>query len=525
MFPTYNSPMPVMGNRETPGSAASYALQILPGMLNSMMQQGQINMQTYSVLSQELNKPESQNNIIHSLNSTYGWNQVSTTVVQETVRQIIMNAVTKLNQRQMMQNPAMMMSSNMYASAAAYNPMMQNTYQNSVQPMQTIQQQPMYQQPAQNQDANMPIPKAQVDVSVSDDVVLCEEATSTSLDNIDDARKDFDIPDVQSLINGSSIKCGALTVTNMDFIYKIPVPNRQILFGRIKDEQSSYAIMPDEYSHVNLVEWYRMYPFPHSPAIQPTKLMDKCRDLYKEFESKRKSDPSTNVIPFIQEINRTILSDGGSFGISLEQFVISQINKYSSVVFHYVDSKTGKVRCISGFDDFNDFDSIISAESSELNDWKQDVSSYCNALSRLITTVYKRLFYISRKSYLDYTNEADRQLFINNPYVPYSFNGKPFYMTSAEDRDTSEFQDAVTRSMKDCPIIVMTQRTLFHNLKWNKELTSKRVILETMSPTEQVFQYLLKKKYISLLEVVNDIDMDVRVLGQNYNKFLILKAL
>lgn len=522
MFPTYNSPMPMMGNRETPGSAAQYGLQILPSVLNALLQQGRINMQTYSVLNQEMNKPESQDNIIRSLNATYGWSQVSASAVQNTVQQIIMNAVTKYNQSQMMQNPAMMMSSNMYASAA-YNPVQQNTFQNSMQPMQ--QQAPMYQQPVPKQDVNMPIPKAQVDVSISDDVVLCEEATSTSLDNIDDARKDFDIPDVQSLINGNSIKCGALTVTNMDFIYKIPMPNRQILFSRIKDEQSSYAIMPDEYSHVNLVEWYRMYPFPHSPAIQPTKLMDKCRDLYKEFESKRKSDPATNVIPFIQEINKTILSDGGTFGISLEQFVISQINKYASVVFHYVDSKTGKIRCISGFDDFKDFDSIISAESSELNDWKQDASSYCNALSRLITTVYKRLFYIGRKSYLDYTSEADRQLFINNPYVPYSFNGKPFYMTSVEDRDTSEFQDTVTRSMKDCPVIVMTQRTLFHNLKWNKELTSKRVVLETMSPTEQVFQYLLKKKYISLLEVVNDIDMDIHVLGQNYNKFLILKAL
>lgn len=522
MFPAYNNPMPMMGGGEAPGSAANYAIQILPSVLNTMVQQGRINMQVYQILRQELTKPESINSIIHNLNTTYGYNQVSTDAVQNTLQQIIMNAVTKLNQCQMMQNPAMMMSSNMYASVA-YNPMQQATYQNSMQPMQ---QTPMYQQPQmQKQDVSMNTPKAQVDVSVSDDVVLCEEATSTSLDNLDETRKDFDIPDVQSLINGNSIKCGALTVTNMDFLYKVPVPNRQILFSRMKDEQTSYAVMPEEYSHVNLVEWYRMYPFPHVPSVQPTRLMDKCRDLYKEFETKRKSDPSTNVIPFIQEINKTILADGGVFGINLEQFVISQINKYSSVAFHHIDSKTGSIRFISGFDDFKDFDEIMSTESSELSNWKKDVNSYCNALSRLVNTVYKRLFYIGRKSYLDYTNENDRQLFINNPYVPYSFNGKPFYLASVEDRDTSEFQDTVTRSMKDCPVIVMTQRTLFHNLKWNKDLNTKRVVLETMSPTEQIFQYLLKKKYISLLEVVNDIDMDIHVLGQNYNKFLILKAL
>lgn len=523
MYDTFGQP--VMGaNTPMIGSAAQYGLQIIQTVLSQLIQQGQITQYEASVIMQRFNEPDVRNDFVNRINKTYGYHQVNVGVVNDTVAQMLLGAAIRIRQQNqnsyMTPNASALMNNTMYGMASAMfgNPQMCNTdngYQQSPQP-----QTPVYQEPPQ-QPVN-----TNIDVPVVGDMEICEPATIEDASELKSQRATFNIAGVQTLSSASVVKCGQLSVINMNFAYRIPVIDRSVLIDQLRTPESE-IVMLEDYLHVNMVEWYRMYPFPKTPSISPFKLLDSCQNIYKEFLIKQialPKDKKLSVVPVVQEINKKILSDGGAFGIQMESFLIGQINKFVSVVFNRYEQ--GQIKSISGFEDFKDFNTILSKESSPLDAWKTNEKAFSFALGRLISTVYQRLFNQSRKPYLDMNNEDDRHAFVTNPHIPYRFNGRPLWAVSPKVQQTDAFRDFVMQCMRDCPVIVMPQRTLFHNLTWSKNITAqKRTLITERTPVEQIIDKLLVEKYLSLLEVVHDVDFTKHVIGRNYNEFLVLKSL
>lgn len=518
MYP-YDQPM---GSPQPAGSAAQYGLQVIPNVITQLVQQGQITQQEAYTLNQNLMQPATQRSLVDRLNTTYGYNQVNAAVVYETVNRMVLNAVQNLRQYNTQVAMANSNPSMMYNNAAMMGSPY-TTYQNSMQPPQAPI--PGVGMPApQPQTVSNPAPKMDIEISAGHDMELCEPAVISTMEGIDEQRKSFSIDGVQSLVNGYLVKCGQQIVSNINFTYKIPMISLTALVNQINSDGTRYGIVPSEYAHVNMVEWYLMQPFPFTPDVRPFQLMDRCRTLYKQFFASHK-ESKKSIIPTIQEINRTILSDGGQFGIQLEDFIVRQLNKYAPTVFHRLDSDN-TIRVLSGFENFEDFETLLKSDASNLDHWKADKKHFSNALSKLIATVYQRLFNSNRTPYLDPNDPDDRQAFIAHPFIPYKFNGKPLFMTTVEERSSEGFQPVVERYMRDCPVIVMPQRTIFHDLTWARDVSAqKRTVISERTPTEQIFHKLLDEKYYSLMEIVNDDDMSCHVIGKSYNNFLILSKL
>lgn len=528
---------------QQPGSSpsASYGLSCVPQILAQLYNAGHMNFQEYQLLIQDTSTDASKYNIAKRLTDKFGSININPAEVQSTVQQILIGGLTRLRQGAMMQQggamPVPYANPNMYTSPWQQTPtyytnpnqmamadgiapgmvpsqgneMSPPSMQTAINNMNVAQANASYQQPAQmpTQQTTTEEINVDMDLTTSTEKSFCGEATISPAKNPKETLDTFNITKIQEIVGCNTVQCGSLNAINMNVAYYVPCHNRNMMLAAM--ESYNDILEPEQHTHVTLIEWHRAI---HIPRMNPTNALSVFKQCHDIFVNKKK-----NIGVAVMAIN-DILAGAGTFGSILHDILLSEINKYSAAVLSRYNN--GGFSTLTDFTSLNDFSKLISPKDQTYQSWRQPVDKYKSNTIKLIIATYGRLFDGLRKPYLDINNPADIDTLATDPFVPYRYRGYPWYRLPRQLRDDLFVQE-VKNVMNDSMTVLITHRTLLHNLPLTKDITQDHCPITNIGPAERILEKMYREN--GLLEVIDANNSTTRtrpyVLGIGYNNELV----
>lgn len=504
--------------------SAQYGLSIIGQLLNQMYSSGQINMAEYQAISNELNTPDAQNTIANKLTQTYGNFTVNQASVQNSVTNMLIAAVQKCRTQAMQQQPYFQQQQMVYGTApyqnyGQMNAMSMNQLNTMAPGMQPITYQQQQVPQVQQTPPTTPTPPAtqqttsqQYTQEPSVESTLTQESTESSYcgeaemepipsDKLKKLSDTFNISKIQTLTNRVLINCGKCRVIKNSVAFRLPCHNRSIMLACLEQEPFRDIIFPEDRLFATTIEWHRTIHIPYQKNVRPIQLLDDCCERYRQDKKK--------IGQAIVDIDRALIAEGASFGAHVELALIEEINRFAPTVFHRLTPDG--CNTLRDFDDFKDYHKVLDTLNQAYMSWKKPDAAYKTAGARLMTSIHGRFFNGNRKPYLDPTNPMDVLTFQSDPFLPYRYKGYPLYLVPEDLRD-EEFHNYVQEIMSVSMTLVLTHRTLIHNLSLHSDFNSDHVYIPSSKcePEERILSSIVPGDGLVEIIDINDARQRIR---------------